>query len=65
MNKTMSRLVEDQFQVALIWMRDVNLARAESSPQGMLTRLAARDLAEYQLDRYFDMLEAQMGAECS
>ena len=47
-------------QVALIWMRDVNMARAERTPQGMLNRLASREIAEYHLNKYFEMIETQL-----
>ena len=56
----MNRRLKDQLQVALIWMRDVNMARREGTPQGMLTRLASRETAEYHLNRYFEMIEAQL-----
>jgi hypothetical protein len=56
----MNRRIKDQWQLALIWMRDVNMARAERTPQGMLTRLASREIAEYHLNRYFEMIEAQL-----
>lgn len=55
-----NRRLKNQLQVALIWMRDVNMARAERTPQGMLTRLASREVAEYHLNRYFEMIEAQL-----
>jgi hypothetical protein len=55
-----NRRLKDQLQVALIWMRDVNMARAERTPQGMLNRLASRETAEYHLNRYFEMIEAQL-----
>jgi hypothetical protein len=56
----MNRLLKDQWQIALIWMRDVNMARKERTPQGMLARLASREIAEYHLNRYFEMVEAQL-----
>jgi len=56
----MNRRLKDQLQIALIWMRDVNLARVERTPHGMLSRLASRETAEYHLNRYFEMLEAQL-----
>jgi hypothetical protein len=56
----MNRRIKDQWQVALIWMRDVNMARAERTPQGMINRLASREIAEYHLDSYFEMVEAQL-----
>jgi hypothetical protein len=56
----MNRRLKDQLQVALIWMRDVNMARAERTPQGMLTRLASHETAEYHLNRYFEMIETQL-----
>jgi hypothetical protein len=56
----MNRRLKDQLQVALIWMRDVNMARAERTPEGMLTRLASRETAEHHLNRYFEMVEVQL-----
>ena len=56
----MNRRLKEQFHVALIWMRDVNMARAERTPEGMITRLASREIAEYHLNRYFEMVEAQL-----
>jgi len=56
----MNRRLKDQLQVALIWMRDVNMARAERTPQGMLNRLASREIAEYHLNKYFEMIETQL-----
>ena len=55
----MNRGLKNQWQVAQIWMRDVNMAVAEREPRGMLTRLASREIAEHHLDRYFEMLDAQ------
>jgi hypothetical protein len=60
----MNRRLKDQLQVALIWMRDVNMARAEGTPQGMLTRLASREIAEYHLNRFFEMIEVQLAGSC-
>jgi len=47
----------DQWQVAMIWMQDVNKARYEKRPYGLLTRLSARNIAEYQLDKFFKMVD--------
>ena len=54
--------LKDQWQVALIWMRDVNLAAVEKTRRGMVTRRASHEIAEYQLHRYFEMVEAQLTA---
>ena len=56
----MNRGLKKQWQIAQIWMRDVNMAAAEREPRGMLTRLASREIAEHQLNRYFEMLDAQL-----
>ncbi|HEY2532265.1 MAG TPA: hypothetical protein VGJ20_30780 [Xanthobacteraceae bacterium] len=56
----MNRPLKNQWQVVLIWMRDVNMAAAERTPRGMLARLGSREIAEYHLNRYFEMVEAQL-----
>jgi hypothetical protein len=56
----MNRRLKDQWQIALIWMRDVNMAGNERSPRGLLTRLSSREIAEYHLNAYFEMVEAQL-----
>jgi hypothetical protein len=56
----MNRHLKDQWQVVLVWMRDVNMAAAERTPRGMLDRLSSREIAEYHLNRYFEMVEAQL-----
>jgi hypothetical protein len=53
----MNRQLRDQWQVALIWMRDVNMAATERTPRGLIDRLASREIAEYHLNRYFEMVE--------
>jgi hypothetical protein len=60
----MNKQLTDQWQVALIWMRDVNLAARERTPRGLLDRLASFEIAEYHLDKYFEMLEAQLASPC-
>jgi hypothetical protein len=62
--RTMNKQLTDQWQVALIWMRDVNLAAKERTPRGLLDRLASIEIAEYHLDKYFEMLEAQLTSHC-
>ncbi|HEY2530804.1 MAG TPA: hypothetical protein VGJ20_23195 [Xanthobacteraceae bacterium] len=47
-------------QLALIWMNKVNKAAAERTPRGMFTPLESREIAEYYLNRYFEMVEAQL-----
>jgi hypothetical protein len=56
----MDKQIKDQWQVALMWMRDVNMAAGEKTPRGMLIRLASRDVAEYHLNKYFEMVESQL-----
>jgi len=58
--RTMNGALNNQWQVVLIWMRDVNMAAAEREPRGMLTRLASREIAEHQLNTYFKMVDAQL-----
>jgi hypothetical protein len=41
-------------------MRDVNAAAAKKTRRGMLTRLTSREIAEYQLNRYFEMADAKL-----
>jgi len=47
-----------QWKIALGWMRDANMAASGS--HGLLTPAATRKIAEYHLDRYFEMVEAQL-----
>ena len=47
-----------QWKIALGWMRDANMAASGS--HGQLTPAATRKIAEYHLDRYFEMVEAQL-----
>jgi len=56
----MTKQLKDQLHVALIWMRDVNMAATERTPRGLLDRLASSEIAEYHLNRYFEMVEAQL-----
>ena len=49
-----------QWKITLARMQDANLAATEISPRGQLTRPAIRQIAEYHLDRYFEMIEAQL-----
>jgi hypothetical protein len=58
--RTMDGGLKNQWQVALIWMRDVNMAAADREPRGMLTHLASREIAEHHLDTYFEMVDAQL-----
>jgi len=60
----MKKQLTDQWQVALIWMRDVNLAAKERTPRGLLDRLASIEIAEYHLEKYFEMLEAHLASPC-
>ena len=48
-----------QWKIALGWMRDANMA-ASGSHGLLLTPAATRKIAEYHLDRYFEMVEAQL-----
>jgi hypothetical protein len=49
-----------QWKIALARMQEANMAATEITPQGELTRPAIRQIAEYHLDRYFEMIEAQL-----
>ena len=60
----MKKQLTDQWQVALIWMRDVNLAAMERTPRGLLDRLASSEIAQYHLNKYFEMLEEQLTIPC-
>ena len=60
----MNKQLRDQWQVALIWMRDVNMAATERTPRGLLDRLASSEIAEYHLSKYFEMVEAQLTPPC-
>ena len=54
---TMNKRIRDQWQIAMIWMRDANMASTERTPRGLLDRLGSLSMAEHQLDRYFEMVE--------
>jgi hypothetical protein len=41
-------------------MRDANMTAMGEEPHGLLTAPATRKLAEYHLNRYFEMVEAQI-----
>lgn len=60
----MNKQLMDQWQVALIWMRDVNLAARERTPRGLLDRLASSEIAQHHLDKYFEMLEEHLTFPC-
>ena len=49
-----------QWKIALARMQDANLAATEITPEGQLTQRATRQIAEYHLDRYFEMVEARL-----
>jgi hypothetical protein len=49
-----------QWKIALGWMRDANMTAMGEEPHGLLTPPATRKLAEYHLNRYFEMVEAQI-----
>jgi hypothetical protein len=56
----MNRQLKEQWQVALLWMHDVNMCVTEKTPHGMLTRLASREIAEHHLNKYFEMVDVQL-----
>ena len=47
-----------QWKIALGWMHDANMAASGS--HGLLTPAATRKIAEYHLDRHFEIVEAQL-----
>ena len=49
-----------QWKIALGWMREANMSVSGRGPDWLLTPPATRKLAEYHLDRYFEMVEAQL-----
>jgi hypothetical protein len=50
-----------QWNVAMASMQEANLVAAEIDPtKGTLTLRAARKIAEDHLDRYFEMVEAEL-----
>jgi hypothetical protein len=49
-----------QWKIAMARMQDANVAEAEITPDGKLTRPATREIAEYHLDRYYEMIEARL-----
>jgi len=49
-----------QWKIALGWMRDANMAGSGRESHGLLTPPSTHKIAEYHLDRYFEMVEAQL-----
>jgi hypothetical protein len=49
-----------KWKIAMARMQDANVAEAEITPDGKLTRPATREIAEHHLDRYFEMIEARL-----
>jgi hypothetical protein len=50
-----------QWKIAMAQMQDANLVAAEIDPtKGTLTQRAARKIAEGHLDRYFELVEAEL-----
>jgi predicted transcriptional regulator len=49
-----------QWKIAIARMQEANMAASEITEQGGLTQPAARKIAEYHLDRYFEMVEGQL-----
>ena len=47
-----------QWKIALGYMHDANTVASGS--HGLITPVATRKIAEYHLDRYFEMVEAQL-----
>ena len=52
-----------QWKIAMARMQDANMAASEITEQGGLTQPAAPKIAEYHLDRYFEMVEAELNSE--
>jgi ribosome modulation factor len=51
-----------QWKIVLARMHDANMAATEITQQGQLTSPAARQIAEYHLNRYFEMASADAAA---
>ena len=49
-----------QWKIAMARMQEANMAASEITEQGSLTQPAACKIAEYHLDRYFEMVEAEL-----
>jgi hypothetical protein len=49
-----------QWRTAMARMRDANLAATEISEQGEPIRRAIRKIAKQHLDRYFELVEAEL-----
>jgi hypothetical protein len=49
-----------QWKIAMASMQDANMATSEITEQGQINRPATRTIAEYHLDRYFEMVEAEL-----
>jgi hypothetical protein len=49
-----------QWKIAMARMQEANMAASEITEQGSLTQPAARKIAEYHLDRYFEMVETEL-----
>jgi hypothetical protein len=51
--------LREQLQTALDWMRDVNGMKRDTTATGLLNRIASREMAEWHLNRFFDLVEEE------
>jgi hypothetical protein len=49
----------EQLQTALDWMRDVNGMKRDGTAKGLLVRIGIREIAEWHLNRFFDLVEEE------
>ena len=57
---SMSEYSYIQWKIAMARMQDANMAATEITEQGELTRPTSREIAEFTLDCYFKMVEAEL-----
>jgi hypothetical protein len=57
----MKRL-QEQLQTALDWMRDVNRMKPDGNATGFLNRIGSREMAEWHVNRFFDLVEEERRA---
>jgi hypothetical protein len=51
--------LQEQLQTALGWMRDVNGMKRDGSAKGLLNRIGSREMAEWHVNRFFDLVEEE------
>jgi hypothetical protein len=53
------KCLQEQLQTALNWMRDVNGMKCDGNATGLLNRIGSREIAEWHVNRFFDLVEEE------